>query len=201
MCDREKERRDALARETRKARERFAFLLFSLFQLLSYSSFFSRLRPTSLGFPPPLDTPRRSAPAPCTSQLSLAEAFVAEKQTLENTIKTDVENTSYLSHTTVGARVRPLLAQKPFLVGGFFNTAAFGAVMAYARLHEHQRYLAEKREKDAAANAKPKSRQERPRAEADRSKEISKTRRRAEEAVRAMGGGARAFVEKGAKVA
>ena len=64
---------------------------------------------------------------------------------------TDVENTSWLSHTTLGAKVRPLLTRKPFLVGGFFNTGAFGAVMAYARLHEHQRYLEDEREKEAAA--------------------------------------------------
>lgn len=110
-----------------------------------------------------------------------------------------MDNTSYFSHTILGARVRPFLTQKPFLVGGFFNTAAFGAVMAYSRLHEHQRYIEDQREKDAAANAKPKSRQERRRAEADRSKEISKTRRQAEETMRAMG--ANVFVEKGGKVA
>lgn len=112
----------------------------------------------------------------------------------------DVENTSFLSHTTLGARVRPLLTRKPFLVGGFFNTGAFGAVMAYARLHEHQRHLDdEKEKKDAAANAKPKSRQERRRAEAELSKEVSKTRREVEESMRAMG--AKVFVEKGGKVA
>ena len=111
---------------------------------------------------------------------------------------TDVENTSWLSHTTLGAKVRPLLTRKPFLVGGFFNTGAFGAVMAYARLHEHQRYLEDEREKEAAAaSAQPKSRQERRRAEADRSKEASKTRKQVEESMRAMG--ARVFVEKGGK--
>jgi hypothetical protein len=109
---------------------------------------------------------------------------------------TDVENTSYLSHTTLGARVRPLLTRKPFLVGGFFNTGAFGAVMAYARLHEHQRYLEDEEEKKK--DAKPKSRQERRKAEADRSKELSKTRRLVEESMRAVG--AKVFVEKGGKL-
>ena len=109
---------------------------------------------------------------------------------------TDVENTSYLSHTTLGARVRPLLTRKPFLVGGFFNTGAFGAVMAYARLHEHQRYLEDEEEKKK--DAKPKSRQERRKAEADRSKELSKTRRLVEESMRAVG--AKVVVEKGGKL-
>lgn len=72
--------------------------------------------------------------------------------------------------------------------------------MAYARLHEHQRHLDdEKEKKDAAANAKPKSRQERRRAEAELSKEVSKARREVEESMRAMG--AKVFVEKGGKVA
>lgn len=85
-------------------------------------------------------------------------------------------------------------------MGGFFNTGAFGAVMAYARLHEHQRHLDDEKEKKAAAaNAKPKSRQERRRAEAELSKEVSKTRREVEESMRAMG--AKVFVEKGGKVA
>ena len=68
--------------------------------------------------------------------------------------------------------------------------------MAYARLHEHQRYLEDEREKKEG-DAKPKSRQERRRAEADRSKEVSRTRRQVEESMRAMG--ARVFVEKGGK--
>jgi len=89
-----------------------------------------------------------------------------------------------------------LLTRKPFLVGGFFNTGAFGAVMAYARLHEHQRYLEDEEEKKK--DAKPKSRQERRKAEADRSKELSKTRRLVEESMRAVG--AKVFVEKGGKL-
>ena len=71
--------------------------------------------------------------------------------------------------------------------------------MAYARLHEHQRYLEDERERDARDNSKPKSRQERRRAEAERSKEGSKVRKQAEEALRGMG--ARVFVEKGGKIA
>lgn len=118
------------------------------------------------------------------------------RQTPTNS-NTDVENTSWLSHTTLGAKVRPLLTRKPFLVGGFFNTGAFGAVMAFARLQEHQRYLEDERAKEAGTQ--PKSRQERRRAEAERSKEVSRTRRQVEESMRATG--ARVFVEKGGKVA
>lgn len=94
-----------------------------------------------------------------------------------------------------------MLTRKPFLVGGFFNTGAFGAAMAYARLHEHQRYLEDEREKKegGCAGAKSKSRQERRKAEAELSKEVEKTRRGVEESMRKMG--AKVFVEKGGKVA
>jgi len=81
------------------------------------------------------------------------------------------------------------------VVGGFFNIGAFGAALSYSKLHEHQRALEEER---AQKNASPKSRQERRKAVSDRSKQMSKTRRHAEDAMRAMG--ARVFVEKGRKL-
>ena len=58
--------------------------------------------------------------------------------------------------------------------------------MAYARLHEHQRHLDDEREKKKEEAAKPKSRQERRRTEAELSKEVSKTRKEVEGSMRAM---------------
>lgn len=66
--------------------------------------------------------------------------------------------------------------------------------MSYSKLHEHQRALEEER---ARKDSAPKSRQERRKAVSDRSKQLSKTRRQAEDAMRTMG--ARMFVEKGRK--
>ena len=118
------------------------------------------------------------------SFFSVFTSFLLEKKKQQHA-RTDVENTSFLSHTTLGAKVRPLLTRKPFLVGGFFNTGAFGAVMAYARLHEHKRALDDEKEKKEAA--KPKSRQERRQAEAELAKKVSITRREVEESMRKMG--------------
>lgn len=132
--------------------------------------------------------------------ISIAAAVVVVVLTtkkLETKKNLDVENTSYLSHTGLGARARPLLHSKPFVVGGLFNVGAFGAILAYSRIHEHQRAVADGRERDASSS--PKSRQERRRTVADRSKQLSKARKQAGDAMRAMG--AKVFVEKGRKVA